>query len=177
MMAKKSTTVNSLVDAYVRELELALTGCDPRERAETIDAVQSHLDQALSADASAEETHRVLLELGSPADIAGAMTPALQVQTEGQRTSDPFAMTALVTSILSLVILLPFFYVAIPLALGTLVAAGFHLKATQANKPLTRAAIVVSALVLVVVLVVALTLVPADDPTISTPAPAVPLEP
>ncbi|GAA3880063.1 hypothetical protein GCM10022381_22910 [Leifsonia kafniensis] len=177
MMAKKTTTGNSLVDAYIRELELALTGCDPRERAETIVAVQSHLDQALSADASDGETKRVLLELGSPADIAGAMTPAPQMETNGRKPSDPFALTALVTSILSMVILIPFFYFAIPLALGTLVAAGFHLKAAQANKPLTRAAIVVSALVLAVALVVGLTLVAVGDPIADMPAPAVPLEP
>lgn len=175
-MAKKATTGNSLVDAYIRELELALTGCDPRERAETIVAVQSHLDQALSADASAEETERVLLELGSPADIAGAMTPAPQMVTNGRRPSDPFALTAMVTSILSMVFLIPFFYFAIPLALGTLVAAGFHLKAAQANKPLTRAAIVVSALVLAVALVVALTLVAVSGTVTDGPVTVVPLE-
>ena len=177
MMTKKTTTGNPLIEAYIRELDLALTGSDPSEQAETITAVRSHLDQALSTDASAEETKKVLHELGSPDDIAAAMTPVPQAVADGRTPSDPFALTTLVTSILSMVILMPFAYFAVPLAIGSLVGAGFHLKAPQANKPLTRAAIVVSALVLAIALVMALTLVAVGDPTIGTPAPGVPLEP
>lgn len=177
MKTTKTTTGNPLVDAYIRELDLALTGSDAREHAETIASVRSHLDQTLPSDASAEKTKKVLKELGSPADIAAAMTPAPEADSNGPTPNDPFAWTALAASVLSLVILIPFIYFAIPLALASLVGAGFHFRAPRANKPLTRAAIIVAALTLVIALVLALILIAVGDPTIGTPAPAVPLEP
>lgn len=176
MTTKKTMSGSPLVDAYIQELEIALTGSDPREKEETIIAVRSHLEQALSMDSSAEEITKVLHELGNPNEIAAAMTPGPQAATNEQTPNDPFAWTALAVSALSLVILVPFSYFAIPLAFASLVGAGFHFRAPRANKPLTRAAIIVAALTLVIALMLALTLVAAGEPTIGTPPHGVPLE-
>ena len=65
-----------LVDNYLQDLNRALLGADPRERADTVAAIREHLDQALTDSSSSADVNQVLQDLGSVEMIAAEVTPA-----------------------------------------------------------------------------------------------------
>lgn len=70
-------TFPPVVEAYLADLERALAGSDPRERAETLAAVREHAAESLALHGSDDAgTRRVLDELGPVDAIAAASTPA-----------------------------------------------------------------------------------------------------
>ncbi|MEU2201274.1 hypothetical protein [Isoptericola sp. NPDC019482] len=65
-----------LVEAYLADLERALAGSEPRERAETLAAVREHATESLALHGSDDAgARRVLDELGPVDSIAAASTP------------------------------------------------------------------------------------------------------
>lgn len=65
-----SHTTHTLVDSYLRELELLLQGVEPGERAEVLAGVREHLDGSLAPGADDASVRAVLAELGPPQAIA-----------------------------------------------------------------------------------------------------------
>ncbi|SKC45591.1 HAAS signaling domain-containing protein [Krasilnikoviella flava] len=83
-----SPAVPPLVEAYLDDLDRALTTADPRERAETLAAVREHAAESLARyGADDDSARRVLDELGPVDAIAAAATPA------GTTTAAPAAPT------------------------------------------------------------------------------------
>ncbi len=69
------TTTSPLVSAYLADLDRALAGADPGDRAEIVDAVREHIDAAvaeLGAAPSQAEIAGVLRRLGSADAVAAA---------------------------------------------------------------------------------------------------------
>lgn len=65
------------VEAYLADLDRALAGADPRERAETVAAVREHAAELLARYGTDDESaRRVLDELGPVEAIAAEVTPA-----------------------------------------------------------------------------------------------------
>ncbi len=80
-------TTSPLVSAYLADLDRALAGVDPGDRAEIVDAVREHIDAALAelgAAPSQAEIAGVLRRLGSADTVASAWAA-------GERTTSPAA--------------------------------------------------------------------------------------
>ncbi|WP_030147856.1 HAAS signaling domain-containing protein [Mycetocola saprophilus] len=137
-MTGESAIDRPLVAAYLRELDLALAGADPRERAETLAAIEHHVSDALAEDNSPEATRRVLAELGSPSAIAGAASPLPSPQpTSVAPQRDRFATGALTLACGSIALMLASPLVAVPLALITIIMSIVHVRAPGANRRYT----------------------------------------
>lgn len=66
-----------LVEAYLADLDRALAGTDPRERADTVAAVREHAVESLARHGRDDDgARRVLGELGPVEHIAAEATPA-----------------------------------------------------------------------------------------------------
>ena len=128
-----------MVEAYLADLDRALSGSDPREHAETMSAIREHLADAIAPDATAEQVRHALDELGPVETIAASTTQS--TSTPGRPGIDGLAISALI-------------------ALVTGIA---HLRTTRQGKPLAWAAVVISALTLVTSLVLAMTLLASNN--------------
>lgn len=83
-------TTSPLVNAYLADLDRALAGADPGDRAEIVDAVREHIDAALAelgAAPSQAEIAGVLRRLGSADTVASAWVA-------GERTTSPMAVAS-----------------------------------------------------------------------------------
>lgn len=114
-----------LVDYYLRDLDLALAGKDPGERADTLAAIREHLEQAVTDSSSGTDVERVLAELGTVESIAADVTPAaphanaFEAPAALATSSGPATMLVVLGAIA--VIISPLIFVSIPLALVTLI--------------------------------------------------------
>jgi len=68
------TDTEAIVDAYLRQLDVALGQVSPRRREELLDEVRDHISQARNelADESASAVLELLDKLGRPEEIAAA---------------------------------------------------------------------------------------------------------
>ncbi len=114
-----------LVDYYLRDLDLALAGKDPGERADTLAAIREHLEQAVTDSSSGTDVERVLAELGTVESIAADVTPAaphanaFEAPAALATSSGPATMLVVLGAIA--VLMAPLIFVSIPLALVTLI--------------------------------------------------------
>ena len=66
-----------LLEAYFADLDRALTDSDPREHAETVQAMREHAAEMLSLHGNSEQTaERVIADFGPVEDVAAASTAA-----------------------------------------------------------------------------------------------------
>lgn len=148
MTARTTMSDHPLVQAYLADLDRALAGADPRERAETVDAVREHLDTALPQEPTSDQVQEVLGELGPVEAIAAAATPAGPTAAPGQAPPssrvDAFAVGTAVVAVVSAVLLLPVPFLAIPLALAALVGAVVHLRSGRPGRAWAWTAAVVA---------------------------------
>lgn len=125
MTTRPDTTAERMIDAYLGDLERALSGLEPDERDEVVTSVREHIDAAIrdaGGQVTADNVEAVLRDLGPVEQIArdadapmGDRTPSDEPQREG------WLLVAL--ALLSLPLLVnPF--IAVPLALGVATAAG-----------------------------------------------------
>lgn len=83
-------SAHPLVQAYLADLDRALAGTDPRERADVLDGVREHLGEALGENTAAGtvRVRQVLAGLGPVEVIAAqATTPAPVKPSRGDPTS------------------------------------------------------------------------------------------
>lgn len=155
----RSTVLNGsrpgarLALAYLADLERALADADPRQRAETLAAVQERLEDAVAGDNGAEDVRRALDELGPVEAIAAEADSG-----SPQRSSRWPAVAAALSAGVALVLLVVMPYVAIPLALATLVIGLVQLKHGTESRPLAIATVALSATTLVLAVLLSLTL-------------------
>lgn len=129
-----------LVEAYLADLDRALAGADPRERAETVAAVREHAAELLARYGSDDDAaRRVLAELGTVDAIAAEVTPAPAPAAPARVAPAPkFEATDVVLPILAVVLW--------PLAPVTLVWAIIRLRAGVGSRGLQWLTITLSAI-------------------------------
>jgi hypothetical protein len=154
MTMTDTPTLPALIEAYLADLDRALAGADPRERAETLAAVRDHATEALSlrdGESDNAAIMRVLAELGPVDAIAAAATPVSSGLSTllASRTSDPSKEDGplLGVSILSLIV--PF------LGVATLIWSSMRLWSRTGNRGRQIAALIVSIVTVIAHLVVA----------------------
>jgi hypothetical protein len=109
-----TVAVHPLVDSYLRALDRAAQGLPRPERDELVAEIRSHLDAALSGEATEADVRNVLDQLGSPYDIVAAARPDVPPAT-GPRHG--------IREVLALLLLVT----GMPPLLGWLVGAGLLL--------------------------------------------------
>ncbi|MFE5310685.1 HAAS signaling domain-containing protein [Isoptericola sp. NPDC056605] len=132
-----------LIEAYLADLERALAASEPRERAETLAAVQEHAAESLALHGSDDAgARRVLDELGPVDAIAAASTPASPAAAApGAATTTPAADVWLVVLAVASLAL----FVVPPVAAAAVVWALVRLRSGAGNRGLQRLALVVGA--------------------------------
>lgn len=150
-----------MVEAYLADLDRALSGSDPREHAETMSAVREHLADAIAPDATAEQVRHALDELGPVEAIAAGTTRA--APSPERAGIDGLAISTLIAAAAGMLLLVPLPFIGAPLALIALITGIAHLRSTRQGKPLAWAAVVISALTLVTSLVLAMTLLASNN--------------
>ena len=137
-MTKQSSVRDAMVREYLVDLEVALAGADPIERAETLASIREHLELAVPPSATVDQVRSALADLGAPGQIALAATQAPvvtmsatpQVQITAPRdTSKPdiwsyLVLYGAVASVLFAIV--PF--LMLPIALACLVGAIWDLR-------------------------------------------------
>ena len=150
-----------MVEAYLADLDRALSGSDPREHAETMSAVREHLTDAVPPDATAEQIRQALDELGPVETIAASTTQS--TPSPGRPGINGLAVCALITAAACMLFLAPLPFISAPLALIALIAGIVHLRTSRRGRPLAWTAVVIAALTLVTSLVLAMTLLAVSN--------------
>ncbi|MDO5503830.1 MAG: DUF1700 domain-containing protein [Actinomycetia bacterium] len=159
--AQKPAVRHPLVQAYLADLDRALTGSEERERAETLSAITEHLDQRLSHGADEAEVRRVLGELGSVDTIADTATPQAAVAHEER--SHPLAAIALASAVAAAVLLIVMPFVALPLAVLALTVGLIHLITRRPGRGMAVAGVILATATLLASIVLAFTLFATDS--------------
>ncbi|PWJ54439.1 Uncharacterized membrane protein [Quadrisphaera granulorum] len=176
MSTRPTVGPHPLVQAYLADLERALVGADPRERADVLDGVREHLQESLGDDGAAEavRVQRVLADLGPVERIAAQATSAVPPATASPEPArgDVTSLVALVAAIgAAAVFFIPF--VSIPVAVAALVTSLVHLRSPEANRRRCWTASAVSTAVLVLTAAAAVLLLPVSTVVVeSGPVPA-----
>ncbi|WP_157984016.1 DUF1700 domain-containing protein [Nesterenkonia muleiensis] len=149
------TPGQQLAEAYLRDLERALSGTDPREREETLAEIEDQLRDAEAVDPQGAEVRRVIDRLGSVEAIAAVASPdehgtGTPAAVPG-RQKDWFVIGTTILSGVALVTTFLFFPVAAVIALVTFVLGIVQLFTSRMGKVLPVLSIVFSAIVLVLV--------------------------
>ena len=152
-----------MVEAYLADLDRALSGSDPREHAETMSAIREHLADAIAPDATAEQVRHALDELGPVETIAASTTQS--TSTPGRPGIDGLAISALIAAAAGMLLLVPLPFIGAPLTLIALVTGIAHLRTTRQGKPLAWAAVVISALTLAMLMLAIIFLLPVSTTT------------
>jgi hypothetical protein len=92
-----TTTRDSLVAEYLRELERAARALPRDRRDELIAEIRDHLDTGLRPDASEADVRNLLDDLGPPGDIVAAAQPERPPTRRGAR--EVFGLILLVTGL------------------------------------------------------------------------------
>lgn len=145
-----------MVEAYLADLDRALSGSDHREHAETMSAVREHLTDAAPPDATAEQIRQALDELGPVETIAASTTQS--TPSPGRPGTDRLAISALIAAVAGMLLLIPVPFIGAPLAFIALIAGIVHLRTSRQSRSLAWTAVVIAALTLVTSLVLAMTL-------------------
>jgi len=152
-----------MVEAYLADLDRALSASDPREHAETMSAVREHLTDAIAPDATTEQVRRALDELGPVEAIAASTTQSTPPPTPERAGIDGLAISALIAAAAGMLLLVPLPFIGAPLALIALITGIAHLRTTRQGKPLAWTAVVISALTLAISLIFAITLLSVSN--------------
>ena len=166
---------DAMVREYLVDLEVALAGADPIERAETLASIREHLELALGADATEDQVEQVFESLGSTNAIAAevsprhftggygpesSMTASWQASESGQPigqsdsgNQSSSAKWIFAGSIVALLLAFPLFSVAAVLAVVCIVAGIMGLWSNRGNRNLLISAIMISVFVLCAILV------------------------
>lgn len=135
-----------LLEAYFADLERALAGADPRERAETLQAMREHAAEMLTRDGRSDQTaERVIADFGPVEQVAAAAStapPSAPAGTAGPRSWTDIWLLA--GSIASLV-----FYVFPLLAVVVLICAILRLRRSAGNRVLQKTALWISVVAVV----------------------------
>ena len=150
-----------MVEAYLADLDRALSGSDPREHAETMSAIREHLADAIAPDATAEQVRHALDELGPVETIAASTTQS--TSTPGRPGIDGLAISALIAAAAGMLLLVPLPFIGAPLTLIALITGIAHLRTTRQGKSLAWTAVVISALTLAISLIFAITLLSVSN--------------
>jgi uncharacterized membrane protein len=129
-----------LIDAYLSDLDHALSGLDQSERADVLLSVREHIADALSErpePLSAADVEIVLSQLGPVERIAGAANISASAPHAGGTDENPrwpkgMAAVLIALAIVSLIIL-PMFFLALPLALGVTICAVIGVRANKGS--------------------------------------------
>ena len=162
-----------LVVAYLADLERALAGTDPHERADTLAAIREHIEDALDGTTQdTAATMAVLAGLGPVERIAAtatpAHTPAVAPTPTVAPTSAPtrervsLALLGCAVASLALVFALP--WVATPIAVVTLVVAIMQLRRHAGREGFLRTSVVLSIATILVSALLALGLFTTGSP-------------
>jgi hypothetical protein len=152
-----------MVEAYLADLDRALSGSDPREHAETMSAVREHLTDAVPPDATAEQVRQALDELGPVETIAASTTQS--TPSPGRPGTDRLAISALIAAVAGMLLLIPVPFIGAPLALIALITGIAHLRTTRQGDPLAWTAVVISALTLAMLMLAIIFLLPVSTTT------------
>ncbi|WP_066582778.1 HAAS signaling domain-containing protein [Cellulomonas timonensis] len=167
-----------LVEAYLEDLDRALAGIDPAERADVVASIREHVDESLGEAPTSEDVQDVLRRLGPveriarEADVAG---PALlsPTATVPHRVGHPARSgpALLVLAALSLALIPAMPVVAVALALAVGIAALLGARRTDGPTGLLRAAAALAALAILITGIAAATLLSArtELPSIEAP--------
>lgn len=154
---KPNTTeplARQLAGAYLRDLERALSGTDPREREETLAEIEEQLRDAEAADPQGAEVRRVIDRLGSVEAIAAVASPGEHgtgtPAAAPAREKDWFVIGTTILSGVALVTTFLVFPAAAVIALVTFVLGIVQLFTSRMGKMLPVLSIVVSGIVLAV---------------------------
>ena len=130
-----------LLEAYFADLNRALIGADPRERAETVQAMREHAAEMLSRYGNSDQTaERVITDFGPVEQIAEATTSAPPAPAPVSPHYSWVDIWLLVGSIVSLM-----FFVFPLFAIAVLVWAILRIRQHRGNRALQKAALWVSA--------------------------------
>ena len=128
-----------LLEAYFADLDRALTGADPREHAETVQAMREYAAEMLSLHGNSEQTaERVIADFGPVEDVAAASTaaPAVPAPAAARSWADIWLLAGSVAGLV--------FYVFPLLSIAMLTWAVLRLRQHAGNRSLQRAALWVS---------------------------------
>lgn len=168
-----------LVEAYLDDLDRALAGIDPAERADVVASIREHVDASLSEEPTPQDVQDVLRRLGPVERIAreaDATGPALLGPASAaapHRVGHPArsgpALLALAALSLALIPAMPAAAVALALAVG--IAAVLGARRTDGPTGLLRAAAALAALTILLAGLAAATLLGArtELPSIEAP--------
>lgn len=135
-----ATPFPPLVEAYLADLDRALSDADPRERAETLAAVREHAAESLARHGADDDpARRVLDELGSVDAIAAEATPAPAPAAPAAAPRTPAADVWLVVLAIASLAL----FVVPVVAAAAVVWAAVRLRSGAGNRTLQRVALVV----------------------------------
>jgi len=154
-----------MVEAYLADLDRALSASDPREHAETMSAVREHLTDAIAPDATTEQVRRALDELGPVEAIAASTTQSTPTPTPERAGIDGLAISALIAAAAGMLLLVPLPFIGAPLALIALITGIAHLRTTRQGDPLAWTAVVISALTLAMLMLAIIFLLPVSTTT------------
>ena len=137
----------ALLEAYFADLDRALIGTDPRERAETIQAMREDAAETLSRFGDSDQTaERVIAEFGPVEQIAAAATPAAPAAAAAPAASRPWAdIWLFVASVVGLL----YFYFPVP-AIAVLIWAAVRMRKHGGNRTLQKCALWISVAALAV---------------------------
>ncbi|GAA2019972.1 hypothetical protein JL107_17590 [Nakamurella flavida] len=160
-----------LIAAYLADLDRALAGTDPIERADIVAGVREDLTERLSGgrDPSPDEIRAALGVLGPVDRIAAAATPAPPLTPAPSPAGNPTAGPLLLAGALLGVVLLPTLFPSVAVCLVVLVAAlVVRHRRTARHRSLVTAATVVAGLGLLAGAFVLLFLVQASSGPVTT---------
>ena len=169
----------SLVEAYLDDLDRALAGIDPAERADVVASIREHVDASLGDRPTAADVREVLQRLGPVERIAreaDVSTPALAASpVPGASPDDRWprwsgaALLGLGALAIALIPTAPVAAVAVALAAG--IAALIGVRRAPGPTGLLRAAAALCALAVLLTALAAATLlgVRTELPSIGTP--------
>lgn len=141
-----------LVQAYLDDLDRALLGADPAERADIVASVREHLGDALPDAASDAQVRDALATLGPVEAIAAAAAvaghtqpaPAAPIAPAAPRPRDTVAVALLACAVVSIA-LIPVPVVSLPVALGVVTVAVVRLAQHTPRPVLTWSALLLAA--------------------------------
>lgn len=168
---KEQLPDSPLITAYVTSLERALAHAEDRD--EIVTSVCEHIVEALGdSDPADPETVRSVLEELGPVERIAAVSGATTPGGESDAPSNSWAAkAAAVAAFLSLVLVYVLPFIAVPLAIGSLLSGLLMLPGNSSRHGPAWLAIAVSTASLLIVLLGALFFLPQGDPV---PAGSVP---
>lgn len=172
-----SATRLPLVEAYLDDLDRALAGIDPAERADVVASIREHVDESLGDEPTSQDVQEVLRRLGPVERIAreaDLTAPAiLSAPGAGHGSPSPGragpALLALAALSLALIPAVPVAAVALALAVG--VAALVQARRANGRTGLLRAAAALAALTVLLTALGAASLLSVRTELPSTDAP------